>query len=156
MEKKEKMCVSMYVWVNQADTGLLCGSGVTPYQPCVHVCSSTFPSPLEQNWHYVIWPISHIATHFSSATTVGHLVRGRKLALRRKDSPEVKVEVRCRFWWLRVLITVINQLIYTAWPNLVHQACNINPTYISLLLGSLLEYSASSTWCHKVWMLNTY
>lgn len=45
---------------------------------------------------------------------VQHRKQARKLALRRKDNPEVKVEVRCRFWWLKVLITVINRLIYTA------------------------------------------
>lgn len=129
------MCVSMYVcvWLNQADAGLLCGSGVTPYQPlcaCVPIyisfstgakltlcCVTHFP-------HCNSLLISNNSRSFGEGgggwggntiqLTIKNRKQARKLALRRKDNPEVKVEVRCRFWWLKVLITVINQLIYTA------------------------------------------
>lgn len=49
------------------------GSGLKPYLlQCEHVCLSTVPLPLEQNLHFAVLPISHIAPHLSSATTVGH------------------------------------------------------------------------------------
>lgn len=129
------------VCVYEGDSRTPVGSRLKPYQlQCVYLCLSP---PLEQNWHCTVWPISHIAPHFSLATTVGHLWKGgeggfakpknsiknqkshqftnadkfrkwaRQSASRLWHKQEVGFNVGWKFWWV-ALIFAINQHNYNA------------------------------------------